>query len=210
MRILLADDHEVVRRGLKQLLTDEFGEVAFGEAATASQALEQARQKEWDLILLDLNMPDHSGLEVLDQLASERRQVRVLVLSVSPEEDYAARAIRKGAAGYLTKDVLAKELTTAVRKILSGGHYLTPTLTARLAEMFAQKDNTVHPHERLSDREMQVMRMICLGKSVKEIAANLNLSEKTVFTYRDRLRVKLGVRSDVDLTRYAIQHRLVV
>ncbi|MDS4020274.1 MAG: response regulator transcription factor [Candidatus Competibacter sp.] len=208
MKILLADDHEVVRRGLKQMLAEEFGNVAFGEAGTTAEALERIRQEPWDLIVLDINMPGRSGLEVLAELSVRRIKSRVLVLSMAPEEEYAVRAFKKGAAGYLTKQTVATELVVAVKKILAGGRYVTPWLAEKLASGLGSPA-AVEPHDQLSDRELQVLRMIATGMSVKDIADELSLSDKTVFTYRDRLREKLGLKGDVELARYALRHRLV-
>lgn len=208
MKILLADDHEVVRRGLKQMLAEEFGNVAFGEAGTTAEALERIRQEPWDLIVLDINMPGRSGLEVLAELSVRRIKSRVLVLSMALEEEYAVRAFKKGAAGYLTKQTVATELVVAVKKILAGGRYVTPWLAEKLASGLGSPA-AGEPHDQLSDRELQVLRMIATGKSVKDIADELSLSDKTVFTYRDRLREKLGLKGDVELARYALRHRLV-
>lgn len=208
MKILLADDHEVVRRGLKQMLAEEFGNVAFGEAGTTAEALERIRQEPWDLIVLDINMPGRSGLEVLAELSVRRIKSRVLVLSMALEEEYAVRAFKKGAAGYLTKQTVATELVVAVKKILAGGRYVTPWLAEKLASGLGSPA-AIEPHDQLSDRELQVLRMIATGMSVKDIADELSLSDKTVFTYRDRLREKLGLKGDVELARYALRHRLV-
>jgi DNA-binding NarL/FixJ family response regulator len=208
MKILLADDHEVVRRGLKQMLAEEFGQVEFGEASSAAQTLELGRQDSWDLVLLDINMPGRSGLDILAELQDRQPGLRVLVLSMAPEEEYAVRVLKKGAAGYLTKQTVATELTAAVRKVLAGGRYITPWLAEKLVSGLSEA-TVGQPHELLSDRELQVLRMIATGQSVKEIAADLSLSEKTVFTYRERLRDKLGLKGDVELARYALRHRLV-
>jgi DNA-binding NarL/FixJ family response regulator len=208
MKILLADDHEVVRRGLRQLLGDEWPDADFGEAESSSEALEHIRREDWDLIVLDINMPGRSGLDVLTALQSERQRPRVLVLSMAPEEEYAIRALKKGAAGYLTKQTVGTELLSAVRKVLAGGHYVTPWLAERLASGLASPEDDA-AHEQLSDRELQVLRLIAIGRSIKEIAEELSLSEKTVFTYRDRLRAKLALKGDVELARYALRHGLV-
>lgn len=206
MNILLADDHEVVRRGLRQMLAEEFPDARFAEAGTAAETLERAREAAWDLLVLDINMPGRSGLEVLAELKARQPDLRVLVLSMSPEEEYAVRALKRGAAGYLTKQSVATELVGAVRKVLAGGRYITAIAAEQLANGL---NSDGEPHEQLSDRELQVMRMLAVGRSVKEIAGELNLSEKTVFTYRDRLRAKLSLKSDVELARYAMHHHLV-
>lgn len=208
MKILLADDHEVVRRGLKQMLSEEFGAIDYGEAGSAAETLSRLHERTWDLLVLDINMPGRSGLDVLAELKQRQPGLRILVLSMAPEEEYAIRALKKGASGYLSKQSVATELIDAVRKILKGGLYITPTVAVQLAAGLGNH-SPEEPHEQLSDRELQVMRMIAMGKSIKEIAAELSLSDKTVFTYRDRLRAKLGLKGDVELARYALQHHLV-
>jgi two-component system invasion response regulator UvrY len=207
MKILLADDHEVVRRGLRHLLAEAFDDAMFGEAGTGAETIEQALREDWDLLILDINMPGRNGLSALAELRERRPGLRVLVLSMSPEEEYALRVLKQGAAGYLGKQTVAAELISAARKILAGGRYITPKVAELLVtDLTAQSE--AEPHRRLSDRELQVMNLIAGGRSVKEIAAELSLSEKTVFTYRERLRAKLGVRNDVELARYALRHRL--
>lgn len=206
MNLLLADDHEVVRRGLRQMLADDFPEASFGEARTGPETLEMALAGNWDLLILDINLPGRGGLDVLGELKTRKPELRILVLSMLPEEEFALRAIRRGAAGYLSKQTVATELIGAVRQVLSGRRYFSDLVTEQLA---AGVRGDGERHHQLSDRELQVMRQIAMGRSVKEIAAELCLSEKTVFTYRDRLRVKLGVRSDVELARYALRHQLV-
>ena len=207
MKILIADDHEVVRQGVRQILTEGFEKVTFGEAVNATELLAQVWKQKWDLVLLDINMPGRSGLEALVELRKRRPKLPVLVLSMFSEREYALRALRAGAAGYLTKQGLGHELVEAVKKVLGGGRYITPTLAELLAADLGRQETGL-PHEKLSDREYEVMKLIA-AKSVKEIASELSLSEKTVFTYRTRLLGKLGVKSDVEVAHYAIQHRLV-
>jgi DNA-binding NarL/FixJ family response regulator len=207
-RVLIADDHEIVRRGLKDLLEDEFPRLKFGEARNAQEALAAAMSHSWDLILLDINMPGRSGLEVLEELKRLHPKTPVLVLSAFPEEDYALRSLKLGAAGYLTKQSASEELLTAVRKAREGGKYVTASLAEKLACCVGTKAPGA-PHEALSNRELQVLRMIAAGKTIKEIAAELSLSEKTVGTYRMRIAEKMNLSSNVELTRYALQHRLV-
>lgn len=208
MRILLVDDHQVVRRGLMQMLAEEFAPIAFGEAGTAAEALEQIRHADWDLVILDINLPGRSGLDVLADLGTRDASPPVLMLSMVPEEEYALRALRKGAMGYLGKQTVAEELIAGVRKILSGGRYITPALAERLAASLAG-DQPEEPHRQLSDRELQVLHLIARGHTVKQIAQLLSLSEKTIFTYRDRLRCKLGLERDAELIRYALRYGLV-
>jgi DNA-binding NarL/FixJ family response regulator len=208
MKVLIADDHEVVRRGLRQLIADEFGDVTFGEAGTAAEALAAAWKGKWDLVILDINMPGRNGLEALAELKRERPKLPVLVLSMFSETEYALRALKSGAAGYVSKQGVSRELIAAVKKALSGGRYVTPALAEKMAASLG-RDEVRLPHETLSDREFEVMKLIAAGRKVKEIAAKLSLSEKTVFTYRARLLDKLGLKSDVEITRYALRQKLV-
>jgi two-component system, NarL family, invasion response regulator UvrY len=207
-RVLIVDDHEIVRRGLKQILTDEFAELQVGEAGDARQALEAARQHPWDIVLLDINMPGRSGLDVLEDLKSLRPGMPVVVLSAFPEADFAFRSLKLGACGYVNKQSASDELLAAIRKGLAGGRYITPTLAEKLAASLAG-DFSGAPHETLSNRELQVLRLIASGRTIKEIATQLCLSEKTVGTYRTRISDKMGLASNVEITRYALQHKLV-
>jgi two-component system, NarL family, invasion response regulator UvrY len=206
-RVLIADDHEVVRRGLKQILTDEFGKLKVCEAENSQQALDFVQKQGFDLVLLDINMPGRSGLEVLEELKAQRPKTPVLVLSVSPEEDYAVRCLKLGAAGYLTKRSASDELLAAVKKAMAGGKYVTASLAEKLAASISGGLPEA-PHGTLSNRELQVLRLIAAGRTVKEIASDLCLSEKTVATYRTRISEKMGLATNVELTRYAIQHGL--
>jgi len=208
IRILIADDHEVVRRGLKDILAEEFDKLRIGEATRANEILDAVRKQEWDVVLLDINLPGRSGLDVLEELRRLFPRLPVVVLSAFPEADYALRAFKLGAAAYLTKQSASDELLVALRKALAGGKYVTTSLAEKLAANLAG-EVTSEPHESLSNRELQVLRMIAGGKTIKEIAAELFLSEKTVGTYRTRLSEKMGLGTNVELTRYALQHRLV-
>src|ERR1035438_10543585 len=207
-RILIADDHELLRRGLLSILAEAFPDLAAGEAVNAAQALEAVEKKPWDVVLLDINMPGRSGLDALQDIKRLRPQLPVVVLSVFPEEDYAVRAFKLGACGYISKQCASGELLAAIRKALAGGRYVTPLLAEVLAATVAG-DTAAAPHEVLSNREMQVLRMVALGKPLKEIAAELSLSEKTIGTYRLRISQKLGLGTNVELARYAMQHKLV-
>jgi two-component system invasion response regulator UvrY len=208
MKILLVDDHETIRRGLMHILIEVLDEVTFGEAATGTEALDCIERENWDLIVLDLNMPGRNGLDVLATLQVRCCMPRVLVFSVAPEKEYALRVLRRGAAGYLNKNATAAEIGTAVRRVAAGGRYISPVLAEQLAAGLAAPEQVNHPAT-LSDRELQVLEMIANGMSIKTIAGELCLSEKTVFTYRERLRLKLDVKSDVDLARYALRYHLV-
>lgn len=206
-RILIIDDHAVVRRGLRGILADAFTDLEVGEAGEAPTAIARVTEESWNLILLDINLPGRSGLEVLEDIRRIRPEVPVLVLSVYPEEDYALRAIRLGAAGYLTKQSAPDELLAAVRKTLAGGRYVTASLAEKLARALGG-DLQQQAHEALSPRELQVLRLVAGGRTLKEIASDLGLSEKTIGTYRLRLSEKMGLRTNVELTRYALQHGL--
>ena len=207
-RILIADDHEVLRRGLKTILAEAFPNLMVGEAADARQALEAAGKHPWDVVLLDINMPGRSGLDALQDLKRLHPQMPVVVLSVFPEKDYAIRAFKLGASGYVSKQSASGELLAAIRKALAGGRYVTPLLAEALAATVAGEAPAV-PHELLSNRELQVLRLVALGKPLKEIAAELSLSEKTIGTYRMRISQKIGLSTNVELARYALQHKLV-
>jgi two-component system, NarL family, invasion response regulator UvrY len=208
IRILIADDHEVVRRGLKDILAEEFDKLRIGEATQANEILDAVRKQEWDVVLLDINLPGRSGLDVLEELRRLFPRLPVVVLSAFPEADYALRAFKLGAAGYVNKQSASDELLVALRKALAGGKYVTSSLAEKLAANLAGEVSS-EPHESLSNRELQVLRMIAGGKTIKEIAAELFLSDKTVGTYRTRLSEKMGLGTNVELTRYALQHRLV-
>jgi DNA-binding NarL/FixJ family response regulator len=208
IRILIADDHELLRRGLKGILAEAFPQLKIGEAADAQQALAAAEKGSWDVVLLDINMPGRSGLEALEDFKRLHPQLPVVVLSAFPERDYAIRAFRLGACGYVSKQGASSELLAAIRKALAGGRYVTPALAEALAATLAGETPSV-PHEQLSNRELQVLRMVAQGKPLKEIAAELSLSEKTIGTYRTRISQKLSLATNVELTRYALQHKLV-
>jgi two-component system invasion response regulator UvrY len=208
IRILIVDDHAILRRGLRALLSDAFATAEFGEASNAEQALEQLGEKEWDVALLDITLPGKSGLDLLKELKAARPRLPVLVLSVHPEDQFAVRALRAGAEGYMTKESAPEELVEAIRKILAGGRYVSPTLAEKLA-LNLRKDFTRPPHETLSDREHEVMCRIASGKTATEIAGELSLSVKTISTYRARILEKLGVKNGAEITRYAIRNGLV-
>jgi len=209
MKILLVDDHLVVRQGVKQILADEFPGATFGEAASAAEAMRESTRQEWTIVLLDLTLPDRSGLEALADLKALRPRVPVLVLSMHPETEFALRVIRAGASGYLTKQSAAEEMLAAVHKALAGGRYITTSLAEKLAADAVAGTGARPPHEELSDREFQTLRLLAAGKAVKEIATTLGLSSKTVSTYRARVLEKLQLKSTVDLARYAMTHRLI-
>jgi two-component system, NarL family, invasion response regulator UvrY len=208
-RILIVDDHAILRRGLRALLSDAFARAEFGEASNAEQALEQLGKKGWDVALLDISLPGKNGLDLLKELRVARPRLPVLVLSVHPEDQFAIRALKAGAGGYMTKETAPEELVKAIHKILAGGQYVSPTLAERLA-LRVRKDFTRMPHEMLSDREYDVMCRIASGKTVTEIAGELSLSVKTISTYRARILEKLGVKNSAQISRYAIRNQLVI
>jgi DNA-binding NarL/FixJ family response regulator len=208
LKIIIADDHAVVRHGLKEILARELGKAKMAEAKDAREATELLGQEKWDLVLLDINMPGRGGLEVLKDARQLCPGAAVLVLSAYPEKEFAIRALKLGAAGYLNKQCAFDELITAVKRVLGGGKYVTASLAQILASNLGQGLQQA-PHEALSNRELQVLRMIARGRALKEIAAELSLSEKTVGTYRLRIAEKMRLYSNVELTRYALQHQLV-
>jgi len=206
-RVLVADDHDIIHYGLKRMLSDQFGAITVGEARNAQETLDQCRRRSWDIVLLDITMPDRSGLEILAELKRVCPTVPILIMSAFPEEGFAVRAFKSGAAGYLDKRNLAAEVVEAIQRVLAGERYVSAALASRLA---GQIGGSIRPaHEALSQREFQVLCLIAGGKTIKEIAAELSLSDKTVGTYRMRISDKLNLDTNVKLTRYALQHRLV-
>ena len=208
LKILVADDHTIVREGLKQILAEVPDMVVAGEASNGSTTLHKVHEGHYDLVLLDIAMPGISGLDVLKQLKAQEPDLPVLMLSMYPEEQYAVRTLKAGASGYLTKESAPVELIAAIRKVCSGGRYITASLAEKLA--FCLDSNSDKPiHERLSDREFQVVRMIASGKTVTEIADALALSVKTISTNRRRALTKMGMKTNAEITYYAIKHGLV-
>lgn len=208
IRILIADDHPIVRAGFKQVLSETPDMEVTDEAGNGQEAMACIRKKELDVVLLDISMPGRSGLEVLKELKEEQPKLPVLILSMYPEEQYAIRALRAGASGYLTKASAANELISAIRKVAEGGKYISATLGERLTE-FLGTDMTRPPHELLSDREYQVMLMIASGRTVSAIAEELCLSVKTISTYRTHILEKMRMKNNAEITFYAVQNGLV-
>jgi len=208
LRILIADDHPLFRRGLKQIIAETPDMVVADEAADGREALSKAATGDYDVVLLDITMPFHSGVDVLSQLRNERPTLPVLMLSMHPEEQYAVRALRAGASGYVTKESAPEELVAAIRKVSGGGKYVSASLAERLAAI-VQGDGEALPHETLSHREHQVMCLIASGKTVSEAARELSLSVKTISTYRARILEKLNLKNNAELMRYAIKNQLV-
>ena len=208
LRILLADDHAVVRQGVKQILADAFVSTTFGEAQNAPELLALVANERWDIVVLDLSMPGGNGLEALKQIKHDRPQLPVLILSMYPEDQYAVRTIRAGAAGYLNKESAPEELVTAIRKVLNGGEYISASVADELV-LHARHEDDQPVHKHLSDREYQVLCLIAAGKEIKEISTELALSVKTISTYRVRVLEKMNLKTNAELTHYAIQHSLI-
>jgi two-component system, NarL family, invasion response regulator UvrY len=204
-KFLIADDHAVVRRGLTQILGEAFPLSAFGEAKNAHDILTSIERQKWDLLILDISLPDRNGLEVLRHLKAVMPELSVLVLSMHPEEEYAVRALRSGASGYLCKDSIPEELVKAVRRILGGGRYVSATFAEKLALNLGGVEET---YQALSDREYQVMLMVASGRALKEIADTLCLSVQSVSTYKRRVFEKMNFQTNADLIRYVIDRNL--
>jgi DNA-binding NarL/FixJ family response regulator len=205
--ILIADDHPIIRRGLKELLTENGNEIFVGEAQTSQEVLELIQRQDWDMVVLDIAMPGRGGLDALKEIKRQRPRLPVLILSMYSEEQYGVRALRMGASGYMTKEVAPENFVSAVRKIMGGGIYITTNLSEKLA--FDLRRGDLAPHETLSDREYQVMCMIASGKAVSEIARDISLSVKTVSSYRTRILEKMEMKSNSELTYYTIKNKLI-
>jgi DNA-binding NarL/FixJ family response regulator len=193
---------------LKQILADEFKRAVFGEARNAQEALNKVWNEDWDVVVLDITMPGRSGLEVLREIRKTHPKLPVLVLSMHPEGQFAVRVLKRGASGYMTKESAPEELVGAIRKVMAGGRYVSPSLAEKLAT-YLSRDNQKPPQETLSDREFQVLRLIASGKTVSEIGKELSLSVKTISTYRSRILEKMGMRNNAELMHYAMQHQLI-
>jgi two-component system, NarL family, invasion response regulator UvrY len=208
IKIFIADDHELVREGLKKILKEEHDIKVVDEADNGDEVLDKIQKIECDIILLDMNMPGKSGLDLIKELKTKLPNLHILVLSIYPEEKYALRSLKAGASGYITKDSAIEELVSAIRRIHDRGRYVSATLADKLASQIDSNSDLL-PHERLSDRELQIMCMIASNKSVKEIANELYLSISTVNTYRSRIQEKMNMKTDIELTHYAIYNNLV-
>ena len=208
IRILIADDHPIVREGYKKILTSQTDMDVTGEAGNGQEVIDLIQKKDFELILLDISMPGRSGLELLKELRSRKPHLPVMILSIYPEEQYAVRAFRDGASGYLTKASTPKELISAIRKVSQGGRYVTEALAEKLT-YFLHGDADKVPHEKLSDREYQVMLLIASGKTVTQIADELCLSVKTISTYRRHILEKMQFTTNAEITMYAIQNKLL-
>jgi two-component system, NarL family, invasion response regulator UvrY len=207
MRILMADDHPVVRMGYRKILEEVPGPITVEETSNGDETIEKATTAAFDVVLLDISMPGKSGIDVLRELKRLRPSLPVLMLSMYPEEEYAVRAFKEGASGYLSKKSAPEELVTAIKTVFKGRKYLSPSLGEFLASSLAIETEDP-PHRRLSDREFHVMQMIVSGKLIKQIASELNLSPKTISTYRSRILQKINVENNAELIQYALKHRL--
>ena len=208
MKFLVADDHAIVRKGLAQILCDEFPSAIVKEVSNSHEVMEEVQKDIWDVILLDISMPGRNGIETLKQLRSTGIKAPVLMLSMHPEEQYAVRVLKAGASGFLNKETATDELLVAVRKVLSGRKYISATVAEKLAEAVGENEGKP-AYELLSDREMQVLQHIASGKTVSEIGDELSLSVNTISTYRARILEKLNLSNNAELTRYALDHKLV-
>jgi len=208
IKILVADDHAVVREGLKRIIAETADLVVAGEASNGQEVLEKVQSGHWDVVLLDISMPGRGGLDVLRQLRGEKPKLPILVLSMHSEDQYAVRVLKAGAAGYLTKDSAPEQLVNAIRRVIRGRKYISPSVAEKLA-FDLEIDFKEALHENLSDREYQVLCMIASGKTVTEIAERLALSVKTISTYRTRILEKMKMSNNAELIRYAIKHGLV-
>jgi len=207
IKVLVADDHAVVRRGLRQILSETPDIVVGGEAENAAELMQKLRAERWDVVVLDLNFGQASGLELITDIAREWPHLPVVILTVYTEAQFGVRALKSGAAGFLTKSSAPERLIEAVRKVSSGGKYVTPEIAEHLAQFVAKEGRA--PHELLSNREMQILRMIGSGKTVSEIADDLSLSVKTVSTHRTRILNKMGMRTNAELTTYVVKNQLL-
>ena len=208
LKVLVADDHSVVRRGLRQILSEAFSGVTVGEAANARELLALLEENRWDIVLLDISMPGRNGLDCLKDIKHRQPHIPVLVLSVHPEDQFAVRTLRAGAAGYMTKESAPEELVKAIEKVLGGGRYVSASFAERLAGNLAAPISQA-PHELLSDREYEVMLLIARGRTVKEIAGDLCLSVKTISTYRAHIIRKTKLENNAGIIRYALRNALV-
>jgi DNA-binding NarL/FixJ family response regulator len=207
-RILIADDHSVVRKGLRQILLEGFPNAQIEEVPDAEEMIKKIMQSEWSVVISDLSMPGRSGLEALSQIKQINSKLPVLILSIHPEEQYALRVLKAGASGYLSKDMAPDELVNAVQRVMLGKKYITASIAEKLASIL-DNDSGRLPHENLSDREFSVLKMLAAGKSVSEIAETLFLSVTTVSTYRSRILTKMNMKNNADLTLYSVENKLL-
>src|SRR3989339_1338810 len=208
MKIVIVDDHELVREGLKKVLLKESGIQLVGEASNALELFKLLEETEVDLVVLDITMPGRSGLDIISEIKNLNDNIRILILSMHPEERFALRALKAGASGYLSKEAAARELVSAIRKIMSGGRYISAALADHLVNNLDKEPGKL-PHETLSNREFEIFRLVAKGKSVGQIAEELILSVNTVTSYRSRMMEKMNFSSNAEIVRYAIEHNLI-
>jgi two-component system, NarL family, invasion response regulator UvrY len=207
MKFLIADDHALIRKGLIQLLSEEFPTAVFTEVSSGQQVLDEVDKQIWDIIFMDISMPGRNGLDILKQLRANGIKAPILILSAHSEEQYAIRVLKAGASGYVSKENTSEELLIAVQKVLLGRKYISASIAEKLIEL--SDDSDAPTHEKLSDREMQVLQLIASGKTVSEIAIEISLSVNTISTYRSRILEKLGLSNNAEITRYAIDNGLL-
>jgi DNA-binding NarL/FixJ family response regulator len=207
-KILITDDHPAIRDGIKLILSNQISEVEFGEASNSSEVFKKLKEKKWDILILDMDMPGRNGLEVLKQIKDEEIKIPVLMFSMHPEEQIAVRALRAGAAGYLSKDNAGTELAKAIELILSGRKYITPAIAELMASQLENPADKA-PHELLSDREYQTLLLMASGKTMPQIAEKLNLTVSTISTYRTHILAKMNLKNSAELIHYAISNRLL-
>ncbi len=208
IRILIADDHAIVRRGLKQIIMEEYPFSKVGEAHDAEALVAEVSHGDWDVVICDMNMPGRSGLDALSQIRHMNPKLPVLILSMYPEDQYGLRVLKAGASGYLAKETVHEELIKAIKTVLSGRKYITPGVAEKLAESF-NPDSEKKPHELLSDREFDVFKLLAVGRTVTEIAEQLSLSATTISTYRSRVMEKMNMKSNAELARYALENKII-
>ncbi len=209
LRILIADDHAIIRKGLKQILLEEYPFAIIEEVSDAEGVMKKIISNEWNIIICDISMPGRSGLDVVLEVKQTFPKLPVLILSNHPEEQYAVRVLKAGAAGYLSKDAATEELVKAVQRVLEGHKYISPLLAERIAEDLGNNNSDKTPHEFLSDREFEVFKLIASGKAISKIAEKLSLSSTTVSTYRARILIKMNLKTNAELIRYALQNKFI-
>ncbi len=209
MRILIADDHAIVRKGLKQLIREEYPSAQLAGAKDTEELMSKLMAEPWDIVICDLNMPGRSGLDALHQIRLSYPSLPVLIMCMYPEDQYALRVLKAGASGYLGKDNIHEDIIKAIRTVLLGKKFITPSVAEKLAQAFGSKNQELNLHEKLSDREFDVFKLLASGKAVSDIAEQLSLSVTTVSTYRARVLEKMNMKSNADLTRYALNNNLI-
>jgi len=209
MRILIADDHAIVRKGIRQLLLEEYPSATIEEVGDSENLISKTNTENWDVVICDLDMPGRSGLDAMQQIKAMHPKLPVLIMSIYPEEQYARRLLKAGAAGYLSKDAATEDLTKAVRQVMQGRKYISPAVAQMIVDDIGQDRADSPSHESLSNREFEIFKLIASGKSVSEIADKLSLSSATISTHRARILAKMNLRTNADLTRYALENKLI-